>query len=330
LVGENRVLARLGLDRLNREPRLGLRALLEIAGYAGKHVSSGQVAFTVAPRINAGGRMGDANQGLRLLMSSDPVEARALAEGLEEDNDRRRRKDEEALIEATQRVETELGYPDCSSIVLWSEQWHPGVIGIVASRLVERFRRPTILIALRDGMGRGSGRSVSGLDLNQALGACADLLEGFGGHAFAAGLTVHPDRLPELRRRFEQHVRERTSPEDFAARMTVDGEIGLVECDLALVDWLERMAPHGMGNPEPLFVVRGARLTGVAAVGAGRHVRFTANDATGSAGGIGFGLGDQAVALRDSKSLDLACAPTRNEWMGETRLQLKLKGVRPA
>jgi single-stranded-DNA-specific exonuclease len=204
------------------------------------------------------------------------------------------------------------------------------VIGIVASRLVERFRRPTILVALRDGMGRGSGRSVSGLDLNQALGACADLLEGFGGHAFAAGLTVHPDRLPELRRRFEQLVRERTNPDDFAARMTVDGEIGLAECDLALVDWLERLAPHGLGNPEPLFVVRGARLTGVAAVAAGRHVRFTANDATGSAGGIGFGLGNQAGALRDSKSLDLACAPTRNEWMGETRLQLKLKGVRPA
>src|SRR5262249_51786021 len=139
LVGENRVLARLGLDRLNLGRRLGLRALVEVAGLAGRRISSGQVAFVLAPRINAAGRMGNAEQGLRLLLARDPQEARVLAESLEEDNERRRKFDERALVEASQRVETELSWPSCRSILLWSESWHPGVIGIVASRLVERF-----------------------------------------------------------------------------------------------------------------------------------------------------------------------------------------------
>jgi single-stranded-DNA-specific exonuclease len=330
LVGENRVLARLGLERLNRQPRIGLQALMGVAGGEGRLVTSGHVAFVLAPRINAGGRMGDAEQGLRLLLSSDLAEARTIAASLEEDNDQRRRRDEEALIEAAAQVESELSYPECSSILLWSDRWHPGVIGIVASRLVERFHRPTILVSVNDGLGRGSGRSMAGLDLNLALGRCAELLEGFGGHAFAAGLSIRAERLPELRARFEALVREQMTPEDFTPRLTVDGDLGLSECDLALIEWLERMSPHGLGNPEPLFVVRGARVSGVSAVGAGRHLRFHASDGTGSAGGIGFGFGEHVATMRATATIDLACAPSRNEWMGETRVQLKLKGMRPA
>jgi single-stranded-DNA-specific exonuclease len=328
LVGENRVLARLGLDRLNRGERIGLKALIEVAKLGGKSISSGQVAFVLAPRINAAGRMGNAEQGLRLLLARDAREAGAIAESLEEDNQRRRGFDEQALAEASGRVETELGWPACSSILLWSEDWHPGVIGIVASRLVERFQRPVVLVALDGERGRGSGRSVPGLDLHQLLGACSDLLEAHGGHAFAAGLTVRRERLPELRQRLESLVRERLAPGSTSPALAIDDEVAPGGCDLTLVEWLERMSPHGLGNPEPLFRSGEVALESVASVGAGKHLRLVVRDASGAAEAIGFGLGDQARELATARRCELAFVPVRNEWKGETRVQLKVKGVR--
>ena len=328
LVGENRVLARLGLDRLNRGERVGLRALVDVAGLAGKRIHSSQVAFVLAPRINAAGRMGNAEQGVRLLLSRDASEARACAESLEEDNQLRRQFDEEALTEAARRVETELDWPRCASIMLWSDTWHAGVIGIVASRLVERFHRPTLLVVMNGDRGRGSGRSLPGLDLNRLLSDCGDLLEAHGGHAFAAGLTVKRDRLPELRERFESLVRERSSPDAAVPRMILDGELSLSDCTFELVEWLERMSPHGLDNPEPLFQLTDARVESARTVGGGRHLRLAVRDATGKAEAIGFGLGDQAAAIVGAGRCDLAFVPSRNEWMGQTRLQLRVKAVR--
>ena len=327
LVGENRILARLGLDQLNHGPRVGLKALIEVAGLSGKTITSGQVAFVLAPRINAAGRMGNAEQGLRLLLAREPHEARAIADSLEEDNLRRRGFDEQALTDAAARVETELGWPNCSSILLWSNDWHPGIIGIVASRLVERFQRPTVLVALDGDRGRGSGRSVPGLDLNDVLGHCADLLEAYGGHAFAAGLTVARERLPELRERLEGLVRERLTPESCVPQMTIDGELRLGDCDLTLVEWLERMSPHGLDNPEPLFRSGEVVVESVSAVGGGKHLRLAVRDASGKAEAIGFGLGDRAREIAGTRRCELAFLPVRNEWMGETRVQLKVKGV---
>jgi single-stranded-DNA-specific exonuclease len=162
------------------------------------------------------------------------------------------------------------------------------------------------------------------------LGHCQDLLDGYGGHAFAAGLTVPRSRLPELRERLERLVRERISPEDCAPRLVIDGEMQISECRLDLVEWLERLSPHGIDNPEPLFVARNVGLEGVAAVGGGRHLRMNVRDGTGSIQTIGFGLGELAASLRSQPRADIAFVPTRNEWMGETRVQLKVKGVRPA
>jgi len=328
LVGENRVLARLGLDHLNRGDNLGLRSLIEVAGLTGKRISSGQVAFVLAPRINAAGRMGNAEQGLRLLLARDRQEARAIADSLEEDNQRRRRFDEEVLLEAAAQVESELHWPDCSSILLWSERWHAGVIGIVASRLVERFQRPVVLVALDGERGRGSGRSIPGLDLNALLGDCRDLLEAYGGHAFAAGLTVARARLPELRARVEALARARLSPADCVPQITIDAELRIGDCGLDLVEWLERMSPHGLGNPEPLFQSGEVTVESAAAVGGGRHLRLQVRDASGSAEAIGFGLGDRAREVAGARRCELAFVPVRNEWMGETRVQLKVKGVR--
>ncbi|MEK7824006.1 MAG: single-stranded-DNA-specific exonuclease RecJ [Candidatus Eisenbacteria bacterium] len=327
LVGENRILATLGLERLNRTRHLGLRALLERCGLAGRRVTSGQIAFVLAPRINAAGRMGHAEQALRLLLARDEGEARACAESLEDDNERRRRFDATAAAEAAARVEQELGWPECASILLWSEDWHPGVLGIVASRMVERFQRPTILVALDGDRGRGSGRSLSGLDLTRVLDGCGDLLEAYGGHALAAGLTVTRDRLLELRERFERLVRERAKPGDFVRRLEFDADVSLGECDAGLVEWVERLSPHGLGNPEPVYRVARAEVDSASVVGGGKHLRLSVRDRTGSAEAIGFGLGGQADAVRRAGACALAFVPTRNEWNGVSRIQLKLKGV---
>jgi single-stranded-DNA-specific exonuclease len=329
LVGENRVLARLGLDRLSGSQRPGLRALAEVAGLGGRRIGSGHVAFVLAPRINAAGRMGHAEQGLRLLLARDPAEARACAESLEEDNDRRRRADEQVLAEAAQRVETELDWPRCASIVLWSERWHPGVIGIVASRLVERYRRPTLLVALDGDRGRGSGRSLQGLDLNRLLADCGDLLESYGGHAVAAGLSVARERLPALRERVEGLVRERLAPEDAVPRVAVDADLPLGACTLDTVEWLERLSPHGLDNPEPVFRAEDVVVESAQSVAGGKHLRLRLRDASGTAEAIGFGLGARAQALARAGRCAVAFAPQRNEWLGETRVQLKLRDVRP-
>ncbi len=328
LVGENRVLARLGLDRLNQQARLGLRALIGVSALSGKRITSGHVAFVLAPRINAAGRMGNAEQGLRLLLARDQDEADSIARSLEEDNLQRRKHDEKVLIEAVRMVETEVSYPDCSSILLWSDTWHPGVIGIVASRLVERFQRPTVLVAIDGDRGRGSGRSLPGLDLTRLLDGCNDLLLAHGGHAFAAGLSVRRERLPELRDRLEHLVREQYRPDQFVQRLELDGDLRAGDCDMELVEWLERMAPHGLDNPEPLFRMSDARLEQVQEVGGGKHVRLRARDESGEVEAIGFGMGDRARALARAGRADLAFVPTRNEWSGESRVQLKLKGVR--
>jgi single-stranded-DNA-specific exonuclease len=328
LVGENRVLARLGLDQLNRTERLGLRALARIAGLEGRDIGGSQVAFVLAPRLNAGGRMGNAEQGVRLLLARDSGEAADCAQGLEEDNTLRRRYDEEALIEAARRVESELRWPDCASILMWSDDWHPGVIGIVASRLVERFQRPTLLIAMDGERGRGSGRSLAGLDLHRLLEDCDDLLLAHGGHAFAAGLSVARPQLPALAERFDRLVRERADPDAQVPRLTFDDDLHLGQCDLALAEWLERLSPFGLGNPEPVFRARDLIVDQSSTVGAGRHLKLRVKDATGTADAIGFNMGDRLADISRAGRCDLAFLPTRNEWMGRTRIQLKLKGVR--
>jgi single-stranded-DNA-specific exonuclease len=202
------------------------------------------------------------------------------------------------------------------------------VLGIVASRMVERFQRPTLLIALEGDRGRGSGRSLAGFDLVQVLDGCSDLLVAHGGHALAAGLTVTRDRLPALRERFERLVRERMEPGRFTRRLEVDSEVTLGECDDSLVDWIERLAPHGLGNAEPVFRVVHAEVQSASAVGGGKHLRLSVRDSSGTAEAIGFGFGGQTDAVRRAASCGIAFVPTRNQWNGASRIQLKLKGVR--
>jgi single-stranded-DNA-specific exonuclease len=332
LVGENRILARLGLEVLNQDAPLGLRALIRRVKLGDAHrqhkINSGHVAFVLAPRLNAAGRMGDAEEALRLLLARQQEEAESLADSLEETNKARRDTNLKVYKQAQAMVGEQTGYPDCHSILLWSEQWHSGVIGIVASRLVEEFQRPTMLVSIDHGRGRGSGRSLPGIDLTRLLDGCSDLLQAHGGHAFAAGLSVAPENLPALRERFERLVAETCGTEQFVQRLEIDADLHAGECDMNLVDWLERMAPHGLGNPEPLFRLRGARIESVQRVGEeGKHLRLRAADDTGRVEAIGFGLGRHADELEASRIADLAFVPTRNEYQGRETVQLKLKGV---
>src|SRR5262245_3412667 len=319
LTGENRVIARLGLERLSRTDNIGLQALIEVAGLQGRAIHAGQVALQLAPRMNAAGRMGSANQALQLLMARDRDEARAFAASLDEDNTRRRALDETVEREAAERVERDLGWPECASIVLWSEHWHPGVLGIVASRMVERFQRPTVLAAIDGAMARGSGRSVAGLDLTRVLTQCDDLLEAYGGHAYAAGLTAARERLPELQQRIETLVRASLDLERCVPRITIDADLPLASCDLELIGWLDRLPPHGLENPEPVFRAAPAKIEALTRVGDGSHLRLEVRDDSGLAQAIAFGGGERYNDFMGGKPCALVYVPQRDEWTGEAR-----------
>jgi single-stranded-DNA-specific exonuclease len=328
LLDENRVLAHAGLDRLARTERPGLIELAEVSGLERGRVTAGQVAFLLAPRLNAAGRLDSAERALRLLMTEDRDEARALARSLDEDNSRRRKLDQEVEREAVARVESEGLWPESAAIVLGAEGWHPGVLGIVASRLVERFQRPAVLIAEQGEWARGSARSLPGFDLAAALAACHDLLEAYGGHARAAGLTLARARLPEFRRRFETLARRALDLEACFPVLAIDADLPLAACDLELLSWLDRLPPHGAENAEPTFRAEDVRVQAVSRLGDGDHLRLELSDASGAVEAVAFGLGERLLEIFRARRCAIAYVPQRNEWMGETRVQIKVKGVR--
>jgi len=257
LLGLNRILVTFGLKEINSPERVGLQMLSRVAGLNGVELSAGRVAFTLVPRLNAAGRLDHAGAALRLLLTRELREARELAEELDRMNATRQRVEERILAEAIEQVEEDPRLLSGRALVVAGKGWHPGVIGIVASRLVERFNRPAAVISLQDGMGKGSLRSIPGIHIYQALEDCAPLLQNFGGHAQAAGLVIAEDQVPAFRERLEQAVAKRSATEDFARKLILDAEWPLHKLDRKLVDDLSRLEPHGMGNPEPVFAARG-------------------------------------------------------------------------
>ncbi len=327
LVGENRILVKHGLRILAETRWPGLRALLGTAGLAGKQLRAGQLAFMLGPRLNAAGRVGDANDGLRLLLTEDPTEAMALAERLERLNAERQALDGRILEEALAMVEAVGDPEDVASYVLASEGWHAGVVGIVASRVVERFGRPTFLISVDNGVGKGSGRSISRFDLHQGLTACGDLLERYGGHRMAAGLTIRADRVDAFRERFETVVAAGLPPEDRGPEQRIDLEIALDD----ITDDLERLCRHlepcGMGNPGPVFGVRGADFRNRVVVGSG-HLKGRLGGVSAGIDAIGFQLADR-VPWRGESPVDVAFRLERNEFRGASTLQARLLALAP-
>lgn len=326
LVGENRILVRHGLRLLQQTRWPGLRALIETSGITGE-LRAGQVGFVLAPRLNAAGRIGEAADGLRLLLTDDPAEAMTLARRLEQLNDQRQALDQRILEEAIEQVEAAGGLDRRAGIVLGSDGWHPGVVGIVASRVVERYGRPTFLVGFEGAVGKGSGRSISRFDLHGALNRCGDLLERFGGHRMAAGLTVARNRFDAFRERFESVAAEQLSPEDLGPEQRVDLEIPLAEATDTLERLVRHLEPCGMGNPAPVFGVRGVALARRQKVGT-NHLRGTLRGGEASLGAIGFRLADR-VSIQDDGPVDAAFRLEQNEFRGQTSLQARLLSVTP-
>lgn len=326
LTGANRTLVRWGLEVLSRSKRPGVRALKRVAGIPdGQPVSAGQVGFRLGPRINAAGRLDDAGRGVRLLLSTDEAEARALADELDRENQARQEIERRILGEAVEDAEARVAQ-GARGLVLARDGWHPGVVGIVASRIVERFHRPAVLVALEDGGGKGSGRSIEGFHLYDALAACAAHLARFGGHRHAAGVTVVRPALEAFRTAFEAHAAARLTDEDLQPRCRIDGWVEDADLTDAAASDLEKLAPFGAGHPEPVFALRRAAARGRTVGAAGVHLKLT----LGARGldAIGFGMGDRAPLCQGP--VDAAFSLGFDEWDGKRRLQLRLKDLRQA
>ncbi len=326
LQDENRLLVRRGLELITRGSRCGLRALKRVAG-VDRACTAGGVAFRLAPRLNAAGRLARADLGVRLLTTESDLEARELAEQLERLNRERQRIELDTTAEAVEAVGS--AEPP-AALVLWSRHWHLGVIGIVAARLVERYHRPAVVIAVNEeGIGKGSARSVPGLDLHQTLGQCQSLLEGFGGHRAAAGLTIRESNLMAFRERFTRVVADWAGEQPQVPTLHVDAEVSLVEVDRRLVRELEMLHPHGAGNPEPTLAVKNLAILDTRVVGDG-HLKLTVRHRHSPAfESIGFRMGSLAgLGVSAQEPVDLAFVPELSSWNGLDRVQLRIRDVR--
>lgn len=325
---ENRGFVREGLVQLSRGARCGVRALKQVAGVT-RDCTAETIAFKLAPRINAAGRLDDAMLGVRLLTTESPAEAQRLADRLEQLNRERQKVEADIMTEALALLKDQELPP---AIVLASRQWHLGVVGIVAARLVERFHRPAIVIAINgQGIGKGSARTVGGFDLYQGLAACRDLVEAFGGHPSAAGVTVCESRLDEFRARFCDVVAGWTSETAKVPMLHVDAELRLDEVNLRLIQEIGSLHPFGAGNPEPTFAVTRLEVMDSRTVGE-KHLKMTVRQG-GSQPFDSIGFGMKSLLERGIPSrtpVDLAFMPELNHWNGYDRIQLRIRDVRPS
>jgi single-stranded-DNA-specific exonuclease len=327
LRGENRVMVKYGLKLMRETPNVGLRALIAAAGLEGVQLTAGRIGFILAPRLNASGRVGHARMGIDLLMTDDPSEANRLARELEELNLNRQELDRATLEEARKLADL-LDLDETYGLVLANEGWHPGVIGIVASRLVEELHRPVVLVAMDEGIGKGSGRSISAFDLHGGLCECRDLLLRFGGHRAAAGVTVAADRFPAFAARFNQVARERLTPSDLVPELRIDLELDVADVNDDLEKLLRYFEPFGMGNPAPTLASRGVRLVkeGRAVGKDGLKLRIATK--SGELEAIGWGMADRAPLLAPDRPFDIAYRLERDWYMGEGRLVAKIVDLR--
>lgn len=327
LRGENRVFVRYGLKVLAETRNLGLRALIRAAGLDGKPLTAGRIGFVLAPRLNAAGRLGAAIRGVQLLMSESEHEANSIARELEELNYRRQTIDRATLEQARERV-LRMDLDETFGIVLADDTWHPGVIGIVASRLVEEFGRPVLLIALSGDQGKGSGRSISKFDLHGALGKCGDLLIRFGGHRAAAGVTIARERVDEFAARFNQVARSLLTAEDLVPEIRVDLEVSIDGMDERLESLFRHFEPFGSGNPTPVLLARNVTLTAPPRTIGRDGLKLVLGMGTGSLEAIGWGLASRAGEFQPGGTVDVAFRLERDEYRGASRLQARIADIR--
>lgn len=330
IVDENRVLMREGLKRINAGPRPGIRALLELIHMEPGTINTSNIVFSIGPRINAAGRMGDASKAVKLLIANTPADAKARAHELESINIKRRDCDTQTMEEALLKVDNEYNLEQVSSMVLHDADWHLGVIGIVASRLVDTYSRPTIMLSTVDDVLKGSARSIKGFNIYDAIKECEDLLEQFGGHEFAAGLTIKPENLKEFRRRIDRIAARKLSDEDFQPDLSIDSELDLSTIDMRFWKLLSQFEPFGPGNLRPVFVSKGVRVVGVPTIVGKGHLKMrVAQNGSGVFDTIGFNMHEYLPVIRNRAkgSMKIAYNLEENYWNGNRKLQLKLRDI---
>jgi single-stranded-DNA-specific exonuclease len=329
LVDENRILVAHGLKEIENTRNPGLRALLRKLNLEGKRLGTGQLIFVLAPRINALGRMGSALDAVTMLTTQDEERAMEIAGLLEEQNQKRRQVDERMYREAIDLVDREVDLIKDKAIVLASDDWHPGVIGIVASRITERVHLPTVLISMEGDSGKGSARSIPGFDLFGALSQCRSHLSSFGGHKYAAGLSVEKAKLSEFREALLSAASEMLGQDDLIPQLDIDDEITLNQIDMKLIDILKRFGPFGPLNTRPIMMSRGVEVVGNPAVVGRNHIRFKARQKGSVFDCIGYNLGHLIYRLTEGEAnLDMAYVIEENEWRGRKDIQLRLRDLR--
>jgi single-stranded-DNA-specific exonuclease len=331
LIDENRILVNEGLNQVNLNPRPGIEALIEMSKLQPGQLSSGQIVFTVAPRINAVGRLGDAERAVNLLIATNKKDALRLAEVLETENYERRKIDVDTFEAAKEIVDSQIDLDEDLAIVLHNEHWHPGVIGIVASRLVEKYYRPSVLLTTIDGIAKGSARSINGFNIYEALQKCDDLLLHFGGHQAAAGLALELDKVDEFKLRLNEVLKSSITSEDLSEEISIDSKIKFSEITPKFLRILDQFAPFGPGNLRPVFLTESVHVANVPRIVGNNHLvaSFRQSGTDKVFDSIGFNMGDHYEVIRQN-NLELDIIFSIDKTIRDSRIypQLKLKDIK--
>jgi len=323
IVDENRVLAYYGLEQINSEPSPGIKALIHLGGIRNK-LSISNVVFVIAPRVNAAGRMDDARKAVLMFIEKNYDKALELAEQLHSDNSDRKEADSTITEEALQEIRSNPFLQTGKSTVVYKEHWHKGVVGIVASRLIETYYRPTVVLTRSGQVAAGSARSVAGFNLYEAIHACREYLVGYGGHFAAAGLTLLPENIAAFRAKFEEVVSNTIDPKLLIPEIIIDSEILLSDIKQPFYDIIQQMEPFGPENMRPVFIAKNVCDTGYSRIVKEQHLRFVLKQNDTTFTGIGFNLAEKYPLLESKKPLDIVFTIDENEWNGQTTLQLKM------
>jgi single-stranded-DNA-specific exonuclease len=330
VTGENRVLAFYGLRALNAQQSVGVQAIMQVAGIEGKPVTISDLVFKFGPRINAAGRIKSGAEAVRLLITDDAEAALQFARDIDSYNQDRRNYDTKTTEEALEQLQKDPMNSEKFTTVVYSPEWHKGVVGIAASRLTETYYLPTIVLtAGEDDIISGSARSVSDFDIYTAIDSCRDLLTNFGGHKFAAGLSMHKADLPEFKRRFEEYVAAHITPEQQCPTLDIEAEVELSDMNWKMYKILQCLEPFGPGNERPLFLCRHLiNNRNTRAVSDGRHLNLDLTDCVVAMDGIAFGHGDKAMHLQNGNSIDICFYLEENNFRGRTTLQINAQDIK--
>ena len=329
LVGENRIIVKAGLEKMNSQPNLGIKKLIDVAGLHERTITSGHIGFTLAPRLNAAGRVTHATRAVELLVTDDGDIAEAIAEELNETN--RERQELERNIHELARIDVaNQGHKADYVTVVAGEEWHPGVIGIVASRLVEEFYKPTLVISIHDGVGKGSCRSIDGFNMYDALKSCEDLLLQFGGHSAAAGFSIDAQRIDELRERLTEYCKKIVTAEEYIPVVTIDAELPVDDIDVDIIDRVSALEPYGMANSTPIFAVMEATVQDIMLMGQLKnHCKVIFATSNGTVDAIAWNRPDLFKSIFVGSVVKVAFSLQKNEWQGMVSPQLMIQAIEP-